>query len=1009
MGIFKRRKEDEAFKIQLEREAIDRMNNKGNTDFTLPLTLEGDDSIWNIGGKAKAPHTITADELRGTTTPTSSATPDKKESVSSIPMSETRENQTASSFLYKKMTEARQQSLESVVSLQNSAENKVIEVTNPVTEEPFVSQTKKQDKTSEQKSGDVTPTQNTTPETEKLDIEAMIRSLKELTNSNNSTENNPKSDASTPEEIPTTKKQDLSSDKSTNVDNNSSDNIPPAIDPQKAKLTEQRRTSLLARCNAFLEDDEVGTVKIDTEKYKLESVESILKGFEERASQRVTKSYTTNSVQGKTATSTTENVINEKPFVIKTETESELTTQPQEIIENTNEQIDKTQIIDLDKQQITEPAPVKHYFTAPVQPKAKSENNEDANIGATKVMSDTEIEKITLSSNAPTERTSIFDALNLPKPEEKQKFEQFEKKETSSKPNDEQTNSFPNDYNSVNDKNRVMGELVSKRKSASVKAALNLLLLIPAILLLTPIISSLTTINPLLPFALEFAISLIALIVNFDAVKSIITLFKDSANPKAASGIAVLGVLLFSVVQLISKGEFISVSSLLLISLLFNAFSDRNHFNIAISNFNLIADSNNKKAVAIIKNKAATEAMVGNSIEGGSLVCCGADTVNVKNFLKYTYCGNPVAKKIKSISAFGFVLSIVILIITLLFTDNEIASALLYFCIALCITSTPATLSTSRLPFKIANSRLKLYDSMLTGYRAADELDLCNGVAVSCNDLFPEGTIRLVDMKLLSPNPIDQSMIDAAALADAMGSPIAGIFKQVSTASSYTQKPLKVDSFVYENKMGISGWVDDRRVFVGNRILMEAHGFTNLPPIELDKKIMRKGYFPVYLVSDNVPCALLIVKYAPDEEIVYELRRLCNTGTTVLIHNCDPNISEQMICDYFGLYSESVYVMSKQGSQAYEDIINPRKEISAGAAYKGNVCGLFATLTASINVKRSISFMTALYVVFVVLGLFALAVLLFTPLLANINTVVAIIFQFVTTLLISLPPLIKRP
>jgi hypothetical protein len=209
--------------------------------------------------------------------------------------------------------------------------------------------------------------------------------------------------------------------------------------------------------------------------------------------------------------------------------------------------------------------------------------------------------------------------------------------------------------------------------------------------------------------------------------------------------------------------------------------------------------------------------------------------------------------------------------------------------------------------------------------------------------------------------------------------------------------------------MGISGWFDDRRVFVGNRVLMEAHGFENLPPIELDKKIMRKGYFPVYLVSDNVPCALLIIKYSPDEEIAYELRRLCNTGTTVLIDNCDPNISEEMICDYFGLFSESVYVMSKQGSAAFENISNAHKDISAGAAYKGNICGLFATLTASINIKRSIFSMTLLYIIFVVLGLFALAVLIFTPILSYVNTIFAIAFQLVTTLLISLPPLIKRP
>lgn len=974
MGIFKRRKDDEAFKIQLEREALDRMNGTNtDSDLSLPLSSQGDDSAWNIRGNVAAPHTITAEELNGATPPAANQTPGATVKVNNIPMSNSTETESASSFLYKRMAEARKQSLESVVT--DKPKPETLNVSTPLTEvnEPLKPNT--------------VPNHQDIPKTkQELNIDDMIRSLREMTNPE------PKQETTT---TTSTDEKDSTESKAALENNINNTNIPPAVDPQKAKLAEERRTSLLARCNAFLEEDEVGTVKIDTEKYKLESVESILKDFEERASQRAMKTLNQNTPKPKSdiAVPPAENI------------SEQITTKP---TLNQNEEIkqtiDKTQVIDLEPNQNDNPKPVKHYFTAPVQPK----RNKAADVDATRVMSDIEVEKIALTSTISSEKTSIFDALNMPKPEEKIDIKNFQPKENISNPIEEQQTPPIDDYNSIDDKSRVMGELVSKRKTASLKSVVNLLLLIPSILLLTPISASLTATNPIIPFVLELFICIIAVITNLDSVKNAIFFF-NNAKEKAASGFAILGVLLFSVVQLISKSNFISLSALALISLLFNSLSDRNYFNIAIYNFDLIANPNRKKAVAIIKNKTATESIVGNSIDGGSLVCCGADTINIKNFLKYTYCNNPASKKIKNVTVFGLILSIIILILVLLFTDTEITLALSYFCISLCITAAPTTLLTSRLPFKIANGRLKLYDAMLTGYRAADELDLCNGVAVNCNDLFPDGTIRLVDMKLLSPNPIDQSMIDAAALADAIGSPIAGIFKQVSTASSYTQKPLKVDSFVYEDKMGISGWVDDRRVFVGNRVLMEAHGFTNLPPVELDKKIMRKGYFPVYLVSDNVPCALLIVKYAPDEEIAYELRRLCNTGTTVLIHNCDPNISEQMICDYFGLYSESVFVMSKKGSLAFENISKTRKDVSAGGAYKGNICGLFASLTASINVKRSIAIMTALYVAFVVLGLFALAVLIFTPTLSSINSVVAIVFQLITTLIVCLPPLLKRP
>ena len=428
----------------------------------------------------------------------------------------------------------------------------------------------------------------------------------------------------------------------------------------------------------------------------------------------------------------------------------------------------------------------------------------------------------------------------------------------------------------------------------------------------------------------------------------------------------------------------------------------------AIKNFEIISNSEFKKAVSILKNKNATKAIVGNAIEGGALICCGAETTNVHSFLKYTYCNNPVADKIKKVTLIGLIFSVAFALASI-FIIGSVPFAFGIFAAVLVITAAPATLLITNLPFKMVNNRLGLYDAMLTGYRAADEFDLCNGIAVNCSDLFPEGTIRLVDMKLLSPNPFDQSMLDAAAIAEAIGSPIAGIFKQVSATSSYELKKPEVDSVIYEEKMGISGWVNDRRVFVGNRILMEAHGFSGLPPVELDKKIMRKGYFPVYLASDNIPCALLVVKYTDDEDVGYELRRLCNTGTTVLVHNCDPNISDDMLCDYFGLPEDTIAVMSKQGSDAYTQIVSHKEHRSAGAAHKSNVAGLFAILTASINVKKSISAMSVIYIIGVILGILGLGISLFTAFVGAVAPLPILAFQVAATLITCLPPLLKKP
>ena len=324
-----------------------------------------------------------------------------------------------------------------------------------------------------------------------------------------------------------------------------------------------------------------------------------------------------------------------------------------------------------------------------------------------------------------------------------------------------------------------------------------------------------------------------------------------------------------------------------------------------------------------------------------------------------------------------------------------------------CVISAPTVLLLTDLPINSASKRLNCYGAVLSGFSTANELDHCNALAADSKDIFPNGTIRLVDMKALSENSVYQSILDAIALTENIGSPLAEMFKQAIDTPS--DKKLEVDSAVYEDKMGISGWVNNRRVFIGNRILMESHGFTNIPEIELDKKIMRKGYFPVYLACDNTPCVLFVVKYFADDEIMYELKRLCNTGTTVFVKNCDPNISDNMLSDYFGLYKGSIHVMTRQGADQFSLITEEKENYKAGAVYTNSVCGLFATLTASIGIKKLSGLLYILYTLCTVLGLLATTLVSFAGILSTVNPWMLLLSQLILTVLTLIPVIFKRP
>ena len=208
--------------------------------------------------------------------------------------------------------------------------------------------------------------------------------------------------------------------------------------------------------------------------------------------------------------------------------------------------------------------------------------------------------------------------------------------------------------------------------------------------------------------------------------------------------------------------------------------------------------------------------------------------------------------------------------------------------------------------------------------------------------------------------------------------------------------------------MGVSGWIEDRRIFVGNRTLMEGHNIKT-PNLELDKKILRQGYFPLYLACDQQLCALFVVGYEADEEITYELRNLCNTGVTMLINSNDPNVSEEMLCDYFGLYPDLVKVMSGTGVAAYKNVGAYTESASAPASYGDNICGFLSAVTSSIRMKGILNTMLIVQLLLFVLGFALVGYSVFTSGIMSLPVLGVLGFQLIGALVTSLVAHLRQP
>ena len=338
--------------------------------------------------------------------------------------------------------------------------------------------------------------------------------------------------------------------------------------------------------------------------------------------------------------------------------------------------------------------------------------------------------------------------------------------------------------------------------------------------------------------------------------------------------------------------------------------------------------------------------------------------------MKYSTFGTFLNGKLPTVTVLSLILSLAAGFTAANYFDGAVYG---FYAVAAiqCFASIPSLFFIDSLPLYSAAKRLNKWGCMIAGKKGAQAIEMANGLVLNSTDLFPVGTVTLHQMKVLSENNLDETILRAASLTETLNSPLAPIFKRIAGESNITTFP-DSDTVKYEDKMGISGWVDDKLLFIGNRTLMEAHGIT-VPSVEVDRKILRNGYFPVYVASGDKVCALLMVQYDVSPTVTRELRRLTKMGVTVLVSNTDPNITQEMVCDYLGLYEDCVTVMSAAGCHMYKNCIIKENSCSAPAAFKGSSIALAKIINCASRIRRSNTLLSVLYIITAILGIIIFA------------------------------------
>ena len=272
----------------------------------------------------------------------------------------------------------------------------------------------------------------------------------------------------------------------------------------------------------------------------------------------------------------------------------------------------------------------------------------------------------------------------------------------------------------------------------------------------------------------------------------------------------------------------------------------------------------------------------------------------------------------------------------------------------------------SNISLYIDDKRFSRKGSAILGHRAVEQSAYINTFAIDSKDIFTKDSCHIIGIKTFHNMRIDDAILYAAALVIGSEGPLADEFQNV-ILGKYDLLP-SVDGLAYEERLGLSAWIGERRVLFGNRSLLLNHN-VELPEEEFEKQYTVNGRKVNYLAISGKVAAMFVVKYRPVKQFRRYLQNIDRAGITILVRNTDCNITEEMVSKYYRLPVTAIKVLGPvQGDVAGKYFAAEKAESTSGVLHNGSIESSMKTLYEARRLYDGVSINNILAIAFSVIA-----------------------------------------
>ena len=416
--------------------------------------------------------------------------------------------------------------------------------------------------------------------------------------------------------------------------------------------------------------------------------------------------------------------------------------------------------------------------------------------------------------------------------------------------------------------------------------------------------------------------------------------------------------------------------------------------------FRFVSGSSEKYALFTVEDEEKAQNFTRGALRDFPRLASMRKTEFLTDFLKTAYASDSTDKFCCLFTPIVIVAALIVAVLAGFTANNDFGSSSIYIglaafvgCVSMC--SAFSMMLVVNMPMSKAAKKNAEFHGAVIGYDCIEEFADTNSILVDATQLFPQGSVNLSAIKVFSDTRIDEAIVEAASLTNQAGSILKNMFYDIIAGKTELLNP--VESYIFEDSMGLCGWINNKRVLLGNRELMINHSIEGIPSVAKEQEYTKNGRSAVYLSISGELSAMFVVELKPSLEVKQALANLQKQEIYTVVRTVDSLVTINHLSELFDISPEFFKLLPFRNHKDFDDVVSYQPKQHATVACTGNFAALSSLVLSCRNLRGTISTGIAIEAVAILLGILICLAMVILKSFGEITVTMTITYNLIFT------------